>query len=132
MIAPTGLVTAARELSKNLAEEMLEAFGEHWVLRTAMAGLRSRHARWRQQIEGFPSRSAKSPRVVMIYPILQPPSSRVSDVTVGSLLLPHRDGLAHFVRGFGKRFENLATISQPESRADGADHGAFTVEWGNR
>lgn len=134
------LVAAASELSKTPAEEILEAFGEHWVLRTALEGYGDlMHAGGSNLKDFLVNLPNFHTHVTIIYPKLQPPSFKVSDVTDNSLLLhyhTHRDGLAHFVvglvKGLGKMFETPATIAQIESRADGADHDVFTVTWENR
>jgi len=131
------LVAAASELSQTPANEILEAFGEHWVLRTALEGYGDlMHAGGKNLKDFLVNLPNFHTRVVMIYPKLQPPSFAVSDVTDTSLLLhyhTHRDGLAHFVvglvRGLGKMFETPTEIVQQQSRADGADHDIFKVSW---
>jgi len=131
------LVAAASEVSKTPAEVILEAFGEHWILRTAMEGygdlMKAGGSNLKDFLVNLPNFHT---RVVMIYPKLQPPSFKVSDVTENSLLLhyhTHREGLAHFViglmKGLGKMFEQPTTIVQKEIRADGADHDVFAVTW---
>lgn len=131
------LVAAASELSQTPAEEILEAFGEHWVLRTAVEGYGDlMHAGGDSLKDFLVNLPNFHTRVVMIYPKLQPPSFRVSDVGDHSLLLhyhTHREGLAHFVvglvKGLGKMFQTPARIVQTEFRARGADHDIFAVTW---
>lgn len=131
------LVAAASTISGQPADEILEAFGEHWVLRTAVEGYGDlMHAGGRSLQEFLVNLPNFHTRVVMIYPKLQPPRFEVSDVTDHQLLLhyyTHRDGLAHFVvglvRGLGKMFHTPATVTQTASRANGADHYIFLVAW---
>jgi hypothetical protein len=131
------LVAAASEVSGTPAKDILEAFGEHWVLRTAMEGyghlMQAGGSSLPEFLQNLPNFHT---RVVMIYPKLQPPRFEVTDVTEHKLLLhyyTHREGLAHFVvglmHGLGKMFKTPTTVTQIEVRADGADHDIFAVEW---
>jgi len=131
------LVGAASEVLNLPAEEVLEAFGEHWVLHTARdayGGLLQAAGRslpeFLRNLPNFHS------RVAMIFPKLQPPRFECTDVTADSLRLhyfTHRDGLAPFVvglmHGLGKMYATPVSVRQAESRAEGADHDVFDVRW---
>jgi hypothetical protein len=131
------LVAAASEISQTPAETILEAFGEHWILCTALDGYGDlMHAGGRNLKDFLTNLPNFHTRVVMIYPKLQPPHFKVSDVSENQLLLhyhTHRDGLSHFVvgllRGLGKMFKTPTIVTQIASRPDGADHDIFRVEW---
>jgi hypothetical protein len=131
------LVAAASELSQTPAHEILEAFGQHWVLRTALEGYGELMAAGGKSLREFLVNLPNfHTRVVMIYPNLQPPRFEVSDARDHSLLLhyySHREGLAPFlvglVHGLGKMFETPATVTQKAWRAKGAAHDIFLVEW---
>jgi hypothetical protein len=75
-------------------------------------------------------------RVAMIFPNLQPPKFRCTDVTERSLRLhyhTHRPGLAWFVvgllKGLGKMYATPVTVRIAESRETGAEHDVFDVAW---
>jgi len=131
------LVAAASEVSKAPADEILVAFGEHWILRTASEGYGElMHAGGSNLKDFLVNLPNFHTRVVMIYPKLQPPRFEVTDVTKNSLNLhyiTHRDGLMSFVvgliSGLGKLFKTPATSTLIASRANGDDHEIFKVEW---
>ena len=131
------LVAAASDLSNTSAEVILEAFGQHWILRTASEGygdlMKAGGSNLRDFLVNLPNFHT---RVVMIYPKLQPPRFEVSDVTENALLLhyhTHREGLAHFLvglmHGLGKMFNTPTTVTQIAAKVGGADHDVFRVEW---
>ena len=75
-------------------------------------------------------------RVAMIFPELQPPRFKCTDITECSLKLhyfSHRRGLESFVvglvRGLGKMFETPVTVDMAATRSWGADHDVFAVAW---
>ncbi len=131
------LVAAASEEMALPAEAVLEAFGSHWVLHTARqayGGLLQATGRT------LPEFLANLPdfhsRVAMIFPKLQPPRFRCTDVTDHSLRLhyhTHRPGLTPFViglvKGLGTMFSTPVEIRLVASRDQGADHDEFEVAW---
>jgi hypothetical protein len=131
------LVGAASEVLGLPAEKILEAFGEHWVLKTAVEGYGDMmDAGGKDLAEFLMNLPNFHTRTVMIFPKLKPPRFEISEQTENSLILhyhTHREGLAPFVvgalRGLAKRFETEAKITQLTDRAAGADHEKFLVEW---
>ena len=131
------LVAAAADCLDLPAEQILEAFGEHWVLVTAQNGYGAMmDAGGRSLPEFLRNLPGFHARVLLIFPNLKPPLFRVSDVTDCSLHLhyySHRPGLAPFVvglvRGLAARFGTAADIEVVASRDDGADHDEFLVTW---
>jgi hypothetical protein len=131
------LVAAAAETLAMPAEQVLEAFGEHWVLVTAQAGYGDLMgaggrtlAEFLRNLPGFHA------RVALIFPNLKPPTFQVSHETANSLHLhyySHRAGLQPFVlglvHGLAKRFATAVQVSVIADRRLGADHDAFLVEW---
>jgi hypothetical protein len=131
------LVAAASAELALPAEEVLEAFGAHWVLHTAReayGGLLQAAGRT------LPEFLANLPdfhtRVQMIFPKLQPPRFRCTDVTAGSLRLhyyTHRAGLAPFVigllKGLGTMYSTPVGVRVVAARDEGADHDEFEVAW---
>ncbi len=131
------LVAAASAELGAPAEQILEAFGMHWVKYTAMEGygalMDAGGSNLREFLLNLPNFHS---RVVMIYPKLQPPRFTCTDAGETALHLhyyTHREGLAPFVvglmRGLGEHFKTPVTIQQIERRTDGADHDVFLVDW---
>jgi hypothetical protein len=131
------LVGAASEVLALPAEEILQAFGEHWVLHTARDGygglLQAAGRTLPEFLHNLPNFHA---RVAMIFPQLQPPRFECTDVTPDSLRLhyfSHRSGLAPFVvglmHGLGKMYSTPINVRLAQSRTDGADHDVFDVRW---
>lgn len=133
------LVAAAAELLNAPAEEILEAFGEHWMLKTAVDN-------YEQMLDAggssFPefllNLSNFHTRVQMIFPKLLPPRFETTDVGPNSLNLHYyssRDGLQPFLigilRGLSKRFETEIEVRHLEKKCEGADHDIYTVSWTN-
>jgi hypothetical protein len=131
------LVGAASEILELPADKILHAFGEHWILNTAVEGygdlMEAGGKSLAEFLENLPNFHT---RVTLIFPKLQPPRFEVSERTDKSLKLhyhTHRAGLAPFVlgllSGLAKRFETDVKITQVQNRADGADHDQFVIEW---
>jgi hypothetical protein len=131
------LVGAASEVLGVPAEQVLIAFGEHWVLHTAQkdyGGLMT--AAGKTLPEFLKSLPDFHSRVALIFPKLQPPRFECSGFTDRSMKLhyfSHRPGLAPFVvglmQGLGKMFGTPVTVGLAEAKADGADHDVFDVTW---
>ena len=132
------LVGAASELSGTPPAQILEAFGEHWVLKTAREGygelLDAGGKSLPEFLVNLPDFHA---RVSMIFSKLQPPRFKVSDITEHSLHLHYftqRAGLAPFViglvKGLGKMFQTpIKSMRLIGARDQGADHDLFLNEW---
>jgi hypothetical protein len=133
------LVAAASQVLGRPAEEILERFGEHWVLHTAHDGygdlMRAAGKSLPEFLERLPNFHT---RVSMIFPELQPPRFVTTDLTDRSLKLHYltkRPGLTHFVtgalKGLGKMFKTPVSVQLLESKAGGADHDVFLASWGS-
>jgi len=133
------LVGAASEVTGKSASELLHAFGEHWVLKTARDGYGGlMDTSGRNFVEFLTNLPNLHRRVGLIFPKLQPPRFEVTGATDSSLLLhyrTHRPGLSDFVvgllSGLGKMFETEVKVTQTEFKSAGADHDVFLVEWVN-
>jgi len=131
------LVGAASEILKLPADQILEAFGEHWVLHTARQGYGGlMFAAGRTLPEFMRNLPNFHSRVSMIFPKLQPPRFQCTEVTEGSMTLhyhTHRPGLTRFVvglmTGLGKMFETPVTVRLVERKDQGADHDVFHLSW---
>ena len=131
------LVGAAVEVLGLPAEQILIAFGEHWVLKTASESygpmMKAGGKSLKEFLVNLPNFHT---RVAMIYPNLQPPRFECSDITEFTLKLhyfTHRPGLTSFVvglvQGLGKFYGTPATCSILELKFEGADHDVFDVSW---
>lgn len=131
------LVSAASEVLKVPAEQILHGFGEHWVLHTAQEGYGGLMKAGGKTLPEFLRNLPRfHDRVSMIYPKLQPPRFECTDFTDRSLKLHYisqRPGLAPFVvglmSGLGKMFHTPVTVKLVLAKAAGADHDVFEVTW---
>ena len=131
------LVSAASAVLGASASDILVAFGEHWVLKTASDSygsmMRAGGASLKEFLINLPNFHT---RVQMIYPKLQPPRFECSDIGESSMHLhyfTHRSGLTDFVvglvQGLGKLYSTPATAKVIATKAEGADHDVFEVSW---
>lgn len=131
------MVGAASEVLGVPANDILFAFGEHWISQTARkeyapllaAGGRS----LREFLINLPNFHA---RIILIFPKLQPPRFQVSEVTESSLKLhymTHRPGLSSFVAGIvsglAEMFATPLTVNHIARKDDGDDHDIFFLQW---
>lgn len=131
------LVGAASEVLKTPADDILRAFGQHWITYTAKEGYGGMlQAAGKTLPEFFANLPTFHTRVAMIFPKLQPPKFHCTDVTERSMklhYLTHRPGLSAFMigllQGLGTLFETPVTVTQLESRQQGAEHDVFLLEW---
>jgi hypothetical protein len=131
------LVRAASEHLGLASEAILEAFGMHWVLHTALEGygvlLDAGGATLPEFLCSLPTFHT---RVALIFPNLTPPVFKVTELQRDSLHLHYvsrRQGLAPFVvgilKGLGIRFRTEVVVSVVQCREQGAEHEEFLVTW---
>ena len=132
------LVAAASEVLHAPAEHVLRAFGEHWVLHTA---LESYGPMMRAVGRSVPEFLVNLPdlhnRVHMVFPELRPPRFTCTDVTADSLLLHYETtrptGLEPFVEGLvlgiGRMFDTPVSVRMHAHRGDSVAHSVFHVTW---
>lgn len=131
------LVGAAVEVLGIPADQVLIAFGEHWVLKTAAENygpmMKSGGRTLGEFLTNLPNFHT---RVAMLYPNLQPPRFTCSDQSDTSMRLhyhTHRPGLTMFVlglvQGLGKLYNTPMTCTIAERKDAGADHDVFDISW---
>jgi hypothetical protein len=131
------LVGAAAEELKLPVDQVLQAFGRHWILETARCGygelLTASGRNLPEFLQNLPNFHT---RVSLIYPYLKPPRFSCTDVDDNSLKLHYRtgrEGLTQFVfgllDGLGQLFETRIQVQLIESKEAGADHDVFLVNW---
>ena len=131
------LAISASEVLGTPLSDVLNAFGEYWILRTGMENygslMEAGGDSLREFLVNLPNFHS---RVMLMFPNLEPPEFRVSDIESDSVHVhyySHRPALAEFVRGLlhglAKMFKTEVEIKLLESREDGHDHEVFKVSW---
>ena len=131
------LVGAASEVLGIPAGDVLQAFGEWWVLKTGKekyGGLME--AGGNNLKEFLVNLPLFHNRIMLMYPKLTPPEFKVSDIEENSIHVHYhseREGLQEFVRGLmsglGKMYEVETNVELLQSRSDGSTHEIFKVSW---
>lgn len=129
------LVAAASTVLKRPAEDILRAFGRHWVLYTAREGYGPLLNSAGNTLGDFlRNLDALHARVGLTMPNLRPPSFAIdqpSDDTYVVRYFSERAGLAPMVvgllEGVGERFGYEVRVSHTVTR-DEADHDEFVME----
>lgn len=131
------LVQAATEVLQLDAAQILEAFGEHWVLYTAQEGYGQMLTMFGSSLEEFLfNLDNLHSHVGMTFPALRPPSFQVEPIEGGRGLFLHyrseRAGLAPMVigllKGLGRRFFQEIEVRQTAYRGLD-DHDIFRVDY---
>lgn len=131
------LVGAAAQELQVPADEILQRFGRHWVLRTARDAYGPLLANGGASLEEFLRNLPNfHHRVALIFPALRPPTFSVVESAPGRILLrydSHRRGLAQFVvgllHGLGEMYATPVTVTHESRRDDGDAHDDFIVRW---
>lgn len=131
------LVGAAAEVLGLPSAQVLEAFGEHWVLYTVEEGYGAMLSMFGSDLRSFLGHLDNlHSHVGMAFPDLRPPSFQVEPLDGQDAVLLHyrsvRAGLAPMVmgllRGLGRRFSQAIEVRQLERRA-GDDHEVFRIDF---
>lgn len=131
------LVSAANRVLGIPAEQILELFGEYWVLYTAEKGYGDMLTMAGHDLASFLQNLDNLHSIVgSMMPHLQPPSFKCTDITSDSLTLHYyskRQGLAPMVigliRGLGKRFNKTCEAKHIGSETSNNVHEIFEVKW---
>jgi len=131
------LVGVASEVLGVPAENVLEAFGEHWILKTALQGYGDMMAAGGKTLREFLINLPDfHSRVSMILPHLAPPKffcSEAGEREVRMQYESHRAGLAPFVvglfLGLGKMFGTPVIVEQVAYKNAGAERDEFLIRW---
>lgn len=131
------LVAAASDVLSMPPEDVLAAFGEHWVLYTAQEGYGDLLAMGGDTLPEFLANLHNlHAHVAVGFPKLTPPSfwsTEASEVGARIHYQSTRTGLAPMVtgllRGLAKLYGTEVRITHDRSVAAGADHDEFVVEY---
>ena len=129
-------IAVGEELNISLSQ-VLQAFGEWWILKTGKekyGGLMEAGGNsLREFLINLPIFHS---RIMLIYPKLTPPEFKTSHIETNSIHVHYfskRAGLQEFVRGLlsglGKMYNTETTIELIHSRDQGDDHEVFKVSW---
>jgi hypothetical protein len=131
------LAGAAADVLGISVGQVLNAFGEWWVIKTGKekyGGLME--AGGNNLKEFLVNLPLFHNRIMLMYPKLTPPEFKVSDIEENSIKVHYhskREGLQEFVRGLlsglGKMYNVTPTIELIQSRDDGFSHEIFKVSW---
>ncbi len=131
------LAAAVSEVTGLTSAEVLQAFGEWWILKTGKekyTGLmEAGGSSLREFMINLPTFHN---RIMLLYPRLTPPEFKVSHVTDNSLHVHYfskRAGLQEFVRGLlfglGKMFGTVVDVELLQTRNKGDSHEIFKLKW---
>ena len=131
------LVSAVSQELNLFPEQVLEDFGEYWVLYTAEKGYGDMLTMSGHDLPSFLQNLDTLHSIVgSMMPHLQPPSFKCTDIGSQQLTLHYyskRRGLAPMViglvRGLGKRFEVHCEVKHIKSEIDNSVHEIFEVKW---
>lgn len=131
------LAGAVSEETGMTVDNVLIAFGEHWVLKTGKEKYGSLMEAGGDNLRDFLVNLPNfHSRVMLYYPKLTPPEFHVSEVQERSLNLHYiskRPGLKEFVRGLlqglGKLYRTEVEINLTACREEGSPHEIYNVKW---
>ncbi len=131
------LAGAASEVLGLTVGQVLNAFGEWWILKTGKEKYGGLMAAGGNNLKEFlVNLPLFHNRIMLMYPKLTPPEFKVSDLEEHSIHVHYhskREGLQEFVRGLlsglAKMYNVEANIELLQSRDDGNTHEIFKVSW---
>ena len=117
--------------------DLMETLGEWWVTNVSKekygALMESGGATMQEFLKHLP---IFHNRVMLIYPKINAPEFRVSNLEENSLHIHYysnREGFKHFVLGIlyglGKMYKTSVEVDVLQSREDGSDHEVYKVTW---
>jgi Haem-NO-binding len=130
------LVVAASNALGVTAAELLQDFGNHWIVYASEHGYRQLMQARGDSLFAFIARLDElHSRLSLTFPELQPPSFAVLPLSHDTIRLRYtstRDGLAPFVigllQGLAKLFGEPLTVTHEARKGDGLGHDEFLVQ----
>ncbi len=131
------LAGAASEVLGITVGQVLNSFGEWWILKTGKEKYGGLMAAGGSNLKEFlVNLPLFHNRIMLMYPKLTPPEFKVSDVEENSIHVHYhskREGLQEFVRGLlsglAIMYHVKANIELMQSRDSGNTHEIFKVSW---
>ena len=131
------LVGAVCQVLKADSNDILEAFGEYWILYTADQGYGNlMNLTGKSFVEFLGNLDILHSRISNMMPELRPPMFKTRNETDNSVELEyrsHRDGLVPMlyglIKGLGKRFEIEVKVELIEERSSVEEPHVFKITW---
>ena len=131
------LAGATSEIIGITVGQVLNAFGEWWILKTGKEKYGGLMEAGGNNLKEFLVNLPQfHNRIMLMYPKLTPPEFKVSDIENNSIHVHYfskREGLQEFVRGLlsglGKMYGVETSIDLMQSRDEGNSHEIFKVSW---
>lgn len=131
------LAVAASDVLGISVGQVLNAFGEWWILKTGKEKYGGLMAAGGNNLKEFlVNLPLFHNRIMLMYPKLTPPEFKVSNTEANSIQVHYhskREGLQEFVRGLlsglALMYEVDANIELLQSRNEGNTHEIFKVSW---
>ncbi|MDC1244211.1 heme NO-binding domain-containing protein [Crocinitomicaceae bacterium] len=131
------LVGAVSQVLKADATDVLEAFGEYWILYTADQGYGNlMDLSGKTFVEFLGNLDMLHYRIANMMPELRPPMFTTRNEKSNSVELEyrsHREGLVPMlyglIRGLGKRFDMVVKVEQIETRSSEENPHVFLITW---
>jgi hypothetical protein len=129
------LANAAHEVLKVPLDQVIEGFGEYWIIYTAEEGYGDLMRLAGNSVKDFlVNLNLLHQRLRNTFPELKPPVITCTDIKEHSLNVHYeteRPGLAPMVvgllKGLGKRFNTPLTVRHTTKKSEGAPHDIFEV-----
>lgn len=131
------LAGAVAEVLGISVQQVLNVFGEYWVLKTGKEKYGGLMAAGGNSLKEFLiNLPVFHNRIMLMYPKLTPPEFKVSDITDASIHVHYyskREGLQEFVRGLlsglAQLYQTDVSIELMQTRDEGSTHEIFKVSW---
>ena len=131
------LAGATSEIIGITVGQVLNAFGEWWILKTGKEKYGGLMEAGGNNLKEFLVNLPQfHNRIMLMYPKLTPPEFKVSDIENNSIHVHYfskREGLQEFVRGLlsglGKMYGVETSIDLMQTRDEGNSHEIFKVSW---
>jgi hypothetical protein len=131
------LAVAASEILGISVGDVLNAFGEWWILKTGLEKYGGLMKAGGSSLQEFlVNLPLFHNRIMLMYPKLTPPEFKVSHIEENSIHVHYhskREGLQEFVRGLLSGLAKMYTVESKikliQSRDDGNSHEIFKVSW---
>lgn len=131
------LAGAVAEVLGISVHEVLNIFGEYWILKTGKEKYGGLMAAGGNNLKEFLiNLPIFHNRIMLMYPKLTPPEFKVSDIADASIHVHYyskREGLQEFVRGLlsglAKLYQTNVSIELLQTRDEGSTHEIFKVSW---
>lgn len=129
------LVAAAAEVLQAPAEELLRGFGHYWMKYTMVEGYGALLSDLGPTLhDALAALDGMHARVTLLYPSLQPPMFKVTDVTADTISLHYHSRRCGFapmivglIEGLGERYDVRVEVCHAVKKGGEHDHDRFDI-----